>query len=269
MEIRILGTAAAEGWPAVFCGCATCTRARHVGGKNKRSRASVQFGAHHKIDLPPDTWYHEAVLGADLSRLKYLFITHSHPDHLSIDQLDYLDAPFAHNRPLPVSIYGNKDVVEILRSAFGSVDTEKARIFEIEPFVPVEVGELVFIPTLASHKQNETCLNYVVSFEGKSVLYASDTGYFPEETWKFLEHLHLDCVICECTDGPNPGGKYHMDFTHLFAVKERLEEMGVFRNGIFVATHFSHNVGLLHEEIEDILIKKNILTAYDGMSITL
>jgi len=55
MEIKILGTAASEGWPAIFCACETCRRAREVGGKNIRSRASVQFGPRYKIDLPRDT----------------------------------------------------------------------------------------------------------------------------------------------------------------------------------------------------------------------
>lgn len=269
MQITILGTAAAEGWPAVFCGCATCNRARQVGGHNRRSRASVQLGQEHKIDLPPDSWYHEAILGADLSKLKHLFITHSHPDHLSLDQLDYLDAPFAHNRPLPIAIYGNKDVVGILHRVLGDAMKPKANVVEIEPFVPIEADGLTFIPTLASHKRDETCLNYIVSSNGKSMLYASDTGYFPEDTWRFLESVHLDCVICECTDGPNPGGQYHMDFTHLFAVKKRLQDMQVFEHGVFVATHFSHNVGLLHDELENILREHGILTAYDGMIIKL
>ena len=33
MEIQYLGTAAAEGWPALFCDCDICHRARKEGGE--------------------------------------------------------------------------------------------------------------------------------------------------------------------------------------------------------------------------------------------
>jgi phosphoribosyl 1,2-cyclic phosphate phosphodiesterase len=77
MRIQILGTAAAEGWPAVFCGCQTCLRARAAGGKDIRSRSSVQIDNEIKIDLPPDTYYHSVRHNIEFSRLKHLFITHS------------------------------------------------------------------------------------------------------------------------------------------------------------------------------------------------
>jgi len=35
MKVKILGTAAAEGWPALFCRCPACQRARKLGGKNE------------------------------------------------------------------------------------------------------------------------------------------------------------------------------------------------------------------------------------------
>ena len=38
MEIQYLGTAAAEGLPALFCGCDICNRARKAGGKEVRTR---------------------------------------------------------------------------------------------------------------------------------------------------------------------------------------------------------------------------------------
>ena len=40
MKVLFLGTAAAEGWPAVFCKCDSCMKARKLGGKNIRTRSS-------------------------------------------------------------------------------------------------------------------------------------------------------------------------------------------------------------------------------------
>ena len=270
MEIKILGTAAAEGWPAVFCACETCRRAREVGGKNIRSRASVQFGPRYKIDLPPDTWYHEALLGFDLAQLSYLFITHSHGDHWSPKCLHYLVSPFSHGRSGPLNVYGSDSVIRLARERYGRYEGEAIVLNEVEPFVPVEAGDMLFTPVRATHMADELCLNYVVSSNGAAVLYACDTSWYPDDTWEFLEAGRLDAVISECTCGPHSGGTGHMDFERLFAMQSRLEQSDTIApDGVFVATHFSHNVGLLHEELEHILRGHGIRAAYDGMEITL
>ncbi len=41
MEIQYLGTAAAEGLPALFCDCETCRKARVAGGKEVRTRTQA------------------------------------------------------------------------------------------------------------------------------------------------------------------------------------------------------------------------------------
>ena len=38
MKLKYLGTAAAEGYPAMFCNCENCRKAFAKGGKNIRSR---------------------------------------------------------------------------------------------------------------------------------------------------------------------------------------------------------------------------------------
>lgn len=41
MKFIYLGTAAAEGFPAVFCDCAFCKEARMLNGKNIRTRSQA------------------------------------------------------------------------------------------------------------------------------------------------------------------------------------------------------------------------------------
>ncbi|HBJ10614.1 MAG TPA: carbon-phosphorus lyase, partial [Ruminococcaceae bacterium] len=38
MKFQYLGTAAAEGFPGMFCSCDTCEKARKAGGRNIRTR---------------------------------------------------------------------------------------------------------------------------------------------------------------------------------------------------------------------------------------
>jgi phosphoribosyl 1,2-cyclic phosphate phosphodiesterase len=267
MDITILGSAAAEGWPALFCACDTCKRARAAGGKNIRSRAAVQFGPTYRFDFGPDAWYHEAVLGADLSKLEYLFISHSHGDHWQPHELVYLRPPFAHNNTLPLNVYGSEEVIRRGMDAMGSA--ESVVFNEARPLVPIMAGELIVTPVTASHQVGEHCLNYVVTVGERNVLCAWDTGWYEDEkTWQYLESLQLDCVIMECTCGPVKCERYHMDFEHHLAAKARLVNAGaVSSDCIFVATHFSHNVGLLHDELEHVLNPHGVQVAYDGMRI--
>ncbi len=44
MKLQYLGTAAAEGWPALFCDCYSCRRARIAGGRNIRTRSQAMLG---------------------------------------------------------------------------------------------------------------------------------------------------------------------------------------------------------------------------------
>lgn len=269
MLIKILGTAAAEGWPAVFCRCETCQRARASGGKDIRSRASVRFNDTHQIDLPPDHWYHEAVLGADMSGLEHLFITHSHQDHWSPRSLLFLAPPFGHGRTEPLNVYGNEVVVQQGTDMYKNREGDTVVFHQIEPFVSVQAGDFVFTPLRARHMESETCLIYLVHANDRTALYGCDTGRLPDDTWEFLETQRLDVIVFECTLGPHDGGNGHGDIAKIFALKERLEKAGAFNNGVFVATHFSHNVGLLHSELEYILNERHIQTAYDGMEIAL
>ncbi|NHV99074.1 MAG: hypothetical protein HA496_05415 [Thaumarchaeota archaeon] len=49
MRVMFLGTGAAEEWPAVFCQCANCRRARNAGGRNVRTKSSTLVNNDLKI----------------------------------------------------------------------------------------------------------------------------------------------------------------------------------------------------------------------------
>ena len=72
MKIRYLGTAAAEGWPALFCSCPICTHARIQGGKNLRTRTQAILDGELLIDFPPDTYCHALQYGLELAKIHTL-----------------------------------------------------------------------------------------------------------------------------------------------------------------------------------------------------
>ena len=83
MKFTYLGTAAAEGFPAIFCNCKFCNRARQIGGKNIRTRSQALINDDFLLDIPSDTYAHSLNFDVRLDKIKYLLITHSHSDHFS------------------------------------------------------------------------------------------------------------------------------------------------------------------------------------------
>ena len=267
MRIQILGTAAAEGWPAVFCGCDTCNRVRKVGGKSVRTRASIQIDDIYKIDLPHDTHCQAIREGIDLSKLAHLFFTHSHGDHFDLTELVYLKPPFGHDlKNAPVKIYGNETVISAIANRFG--DGLPIELITAQPFVPIQAGNLTFTPITAHHQKEELALNYTIaSSNGKTVLYSSDTGEYEQQTLDHLTQQRFDLLIIECTQGtlPHPA-QWHMSFEAVLRLRDNLVKAGAADASVrTVITHFSHNIGLLHEEFEAIANPEGVEVAYDGI----
>lgn len=268
MRIQILGTAAAEGWPAIFCDCDTCRRARAAGGPNIRSRASVQIDDIFKIDMPPDTYYHTVRHGLELWKLKYLFFTHSHGDHFAADEVEYLRSGFSHNLAnSPVQVFGNPTVVNILKARAERVANLPITIRAATPFEPIRADHLTFTPILAAHAPGEQALNYVIQSDTAAVLYASDTGLYERATMQYLSGCSFDLLIVECTQGTlDLPSKPHMGLSGVLELRQALTSAGATAPDTrCVITHFSHNMGKLHDEISAAANPEGIEVAYDGI----
>ena len=265
MRIQILGTAAAEGWPALFCGCDTCQRARAAGGPNIRSRSSVLIDGRWKIDLPPDTWHHVATQEIDLSRLGHLFITHTHSDHCDLNTLEFVHPPFALRGETLLQVYGAPALQEAVHRRFGQTPPG-VQLHALEPGQSVNASGLRFTAVRAQHDPAELCLNYVIQSDTATVLYASDTGAYEPDVLDVLSGWRFDWIIAECTMGTLAhDGRYHMTFHDVLRLRERLTQGATSASVRTVITHFSHNIGLLHDELEQTAAPEGIVVAYDGI----
>ncbi len=268
MQIRILGTAAAEGWPGLFCGCETCRRARMAGGPNIRSRSSVLIDDRWKIDLPPDTFHHIATQGIDLSRLEHLFITHTHSDHCDLNTLEFMHPPFAHRGDEALHVYGAPPLYDAVVRRFGQAPPG-VQLHTLAPMQPVQAGALRFTAIRAQHDPSELCVTYVIESDTATVLYASDTGAYDEDVLETLGAYRFDLIIAECTMGlMEHDGRYHMAFRDVLHLRERLTQRATPASVRTVITHFSHNIGLLHDELEQAAMPEGIDVAYDGIVLT-
>ncbi|MCL2055758.1 MAG: MBL fold metallo-hydrolase [Oscillospiraceae bacterium] len=273
MKITFLGTGAAEGVPALYCRCDICKNAREKGGKEVRTRSQALVGDDLLIDYPPDTYAHYLAHGFDLPGITHMLITHSHTDHFYPNDLEMRLRHYVTAMPKKLHLYGNEKVHNRLREAapdeLGEL-LENLELHRAVPFLPLQVGGYKVTPMAALHDRSEECLFYLIEQGGKSLLYANDTGFFPEKTWECLKESGVRLGLCslDCTAMGKKEGTNHMGLEDCIEVKGRLLKMGIADDDtVFVLHHFSHNGGLTHTEMEKRGAGYGFLTAYDGMSV--
>lgn len=270
MDIHFLGTAAAEGFPGIFCRCVHCVKARELGGKNVRTRSSILIDGALKVDFPPDTLHHVLRDGIDLGLVKDLFITHTHLDHLRAEDLEMRMPVFAHGLDAPLYVYGHDAVIRKCRDAVGRANADRIVLRRIVPFETVDTGNAKVTALPANHDPDETCLLYLIEKDGKNIFYGHDTGLLPEETWHRLEQTKLDLAILDCTNGHLPFTGGHLNIEAVLDIRNRLRSNGnLSENGKVVVTHFSHNIGMLHDDLMQFFDQEQIIVAYDGMILQL
>jgi phosphoribosyl 1,2-cyclic phosphate phosphodiesterase len=270
MRFLICGTAAAEGWPSLFCACAACAAARERGGRDRRTRSAYMVGESVRIDWGPDSYFHMQRYDLAYERLTHLLVTHSHWDHWVPEELAYRRQGFAY---LPggscLHVYGNARVRQRAEAALGGEWEKCALVFhDLRLWEPIALPDgIVATAVEAAHAAGETCVNYVLEAGGQRILQGHDTGWWPEATWEFLKGRPLDVALLDCTFGARDGRSGHMGGASVVAARDRLAEIGALAEGArVIATHFSHNGGSLHDELEAFFTPHGIEVAYDGLA---
>lgn len=275
MEIQYLGTASAEGLPALFCSCEICKRAREAKGKELRTRTQALVDKKILIDLPPDTYMHSLKYSLELGQVRHLLITHSHMDHFFPVELIHRHEHFGHYAEGILQVYGNEavekafyDAVLIDRFRVHPLD-DAVRFVRIEPFADFMADGYHMIPIPADHDRRETCFIYVIEKDGKCLLYGHDTGMnLSQEAWDCIFGRTYDLISLDATMGKNHSEGYHMGLPDALEVVRRLKEQGCIRpDTVKVINHFSHNGKMTHEELEIFAEEHGLTAAYDGMKV--
>ena len=270
MKLQILGTAAAEAMPAMFCTCSYCKEARRLGGKDIRTRSGAIIDDQLLIDFSPDAYFHEIRFGLDYTYAHTLLVTHDHRDHLLANELGNRFRGFGvldETAPKVLTVYGN-DRVGLQVQQAGGKPGAPVEFQRVVPFEQTEVtGGYKFTALTGLHDRTQQCYIYLIEDKhGKRMLYGHDTGYFVPETMAALKGLHLDLVMLDCTYGRYRDGGNHMGLEDNFEMKRRLIENGnVDEQTIMVVTHFSHNGHMLHHELEAAANPEGFEVAYDGV----
>lgn len=267
MRLTYLGTAAAEGFPAVFCNCEYCNEARRLGGKNIRTRSQALVNDDLLIDFPADTYAHFLQNGIKGDTIKYLLITHSHSDHLYPEDLNMRHTFFAHDMRVPtLQVFGSSVSCAAIGPAPQNVD-----ITVLQPYQTMDLGEYKITPLPARHMKGGEPFIYVIEGD-KTLLYAHDTGYFFDEVFDYIKEkgITFDMVSLDCTNVEIPISDEdgHMGFPNIARVLDRLSLVGAINEKtVKYVNHFSHNGNPLHHILEKRAEELGCSVSYDGCRI--
>jgi phosphoribosyl 1,2-cyclic phosphate phosphodiesterase len=250
----------------MFCDNEVSRLARAQGGRDVRSRSAALVDGQLKLDFPPDTLLQMNREGLSAHDWIALVFTHSHDDHFARSELQYFLYPFVDQEYFPFPIYGNATICERMRDRFPDWPIE---LIETSSFQPVAIAEYTITPIKANHKLDEDSHNLIVQNGSRTLLYATDTGMWHEETWAYLQGVRLDGLVVECTEGFHRTEYYgHLDIAECVALVSRLREMGTLAHGApVVTTHHAASGGATHRQLEETLAPHGITPGYDGIEI--
>lgn len=267
-ELLVCGTAAAEGWPALFCTCRACAGALRLGGRNRRTRSAYMLGERIRIDFGPDSHFHQHAYGLQYQRVQHLLVTHSHEDHWYPHDLFYRRDGFSVVEGPPLVVWGNERVRERFEHVNGD-DWDRYRLeFRLaRAWETLDLGEGVSaVGVPAAHNPGEECLNYRIAVGGRQLLLGHDTGWYPDEVWGRLGEAPLDLVLMDCTYGSQDHMGGHLGCAGVVRARDRMQAEGALAPGArFYATHFSHNGGWLYDDLCAYLEPRGIGVTYDGL----
>lgn len=281
LHLHILGSSARKPVPRPFCSCRVCQTAVRFGGRDARTRTTVQLyprtswcrqddvkRPEYQFDMSPDLTHQMIREKIDISSLKHLFFTHTDSDHCSPESLSFrgtIRSPLADLAPL--TIYGNEAVHRKVNARVKDLSAVRADFQVISDGESLTAGDIKVTAFRSIHGGKDGCLHYAVDDGEHKALLAWD-GPWEEEVWKRLESWTFDALLMECVHmGPaeKPLGG-HLTFDSFVSTKNRLIEQGTLReDSLVVAVHIGDNGGLTYEEAQEMCSSYGITVGYDGL----
>jgi phosphoribosyl 1,2-cyclic phosphate phosphodiesterase len=271
MDLLLLGTAAADGWPAAYCDCPVCEHARRTRGPNLRMRSGALIDDDLKIDHSPDTIVHMQQAGRSLAKVRTILFTHEHPDHLTAQELKRTVNVAKGQPDHPIALYGNEQVLAKIRGAWSDVKQFRLELRPLRPFEPISPdANTTVLPLPATHCEGALLLR--ITRGGKTILQGHDSGLYKPETLDALgDGVPLDVALLDCTHTTrtNVASQHHMDITAMLRMIDELRRRGsVVASTRLIATHFSpHSGAFSHEELVRVLMPHGVEVAFDGMTV--
>lgn len=282
MKIKYYGTSAGAGIPEIFCSCRVCEYARLHKGKDYRTRSQAVIDDTFGIDYS-DVFQHSLHYGLDMRKIKHVLITHDHYDHFM--KADIMSRAVGMTEP--INFYFSEKTgmwlansVQARKEAFAS-GARKCNGNEVlvethflEKLQRYDIASYTVIPLPARHGGDALgAYIYIIQKDGKSLLWAHDTGKFFDETHDFIKNsgITFDLISLDCTlKRGEQITQGHMDVDWCKEMVDIMKSNGnVNDKTIVVLSHIGHLVERTHEELEAEIAPLGMIPAFDGMEVVL
>ncbi|OGY23907.1 MAG: hypothetical protein A2Y57_03065 [Candidatus Woykebacteria bacterium RBG_13_40_7b] len=259
MKIHFLGTSA--GWPLPRLGC-KCKICASADPKDKRTRSQVLINEDLLVDAGPDTYYHLNNPDIDPTKIKYLAISHEHPDHtFGLWDLSHI---YLERKEDKITKGGRSKIKIIVHPAtYRKIQRllfyKAYEIIQGDVNKPIRINdiEVSFLPV------NHTDSTFGILIAGvKRFFWAPDFKTLPESTKKTLQGVDLICMDGSELKITTPS---HQTILEGIALSKEIAAKQTY----FV--HIGHRA-LPHEELEKFVKKEggeNFHIPYDSLEINL
>lgn len=195
MEVVLLGTGSADGWPNAFCSCASCN-AERIGGRH-RGQTSALVDDVLLLDCGPETPGAATRNGRSLAGVRHVLLTHAHVDHTAPAAL--LWRSWAQRRE-PLVVHGPRAAIDACRDWIGPDDPVDLHVVAEGETFDAHDHEVRALAAAHGDAVTGDCLLWdVTGPDGARLLYATDTGPLCPETLGAL--ATYDLVLLEETFG--------------------------------------------------------------------
>lgn len=238
MEILLLGTGSADGWPNPFCRCASCRWAADAGEIRAQTAALVDDVL--LLDCGPEAPRSAMRHGRSLAGVKHILFTHGHPDHVGPAAL--LMRHWTGTTE-PLDVIGPPSALDQCEHWVGPDDP--VRFIPVRAGDEIEVGDYRVRALAADHGADiggDAVLYDLKSVDGR-IFWATDTGPLPEQTHSSVAGAAFDAVFLEETFGNyTDHGTEHLDLPAFEATVDRLRDSGAIIEATdVIAIHLSHH----------------------------
>lgn len=273
MDVALLGSGAADGWPNPFCRCASCLDAARRGELRGQTAALVDDAL--MLDCGPEAPGAALRHGHTLAGVRHLLITHAHPDHLGPQVL--LSRAWAQEAaestgppPAGLEVIGPADAVDQCRPWVTPDSDVRFRPVAAGDRLTVGAYDVRVLP--ARHRvfhEGDAVLYDVTAPDGARLLWATDTGPWLPEWFEMVRNARFDVVFVEETLGEREDiSPWHLGLDRFARMLQGFREVGAIDGSTeIVAVHLGHHNPPV-TELEERLRALGARAGRDGERIT-
>ena len=224
-------------------------------------------GEHFLIDCPMQFKARLNDYGIDETLISDLFITHYHADHTK--GLYYIAETKESNGYVlksPIKIHMAENVFYKTSDLFDEKSICERNVISEYDTVSVGYFKLTAIETNHLNRtpdDNNDSFGYLIKNGEFTIAYIVDAAKkLPDSTIEELLKYKIDYLIYDCTFNKMEGVKGHSDIEGSLDLKNKLNPENM------IITHISHR-NYIHDELSQIMKKHGIITAWDGLEITI